>query len=99
MFLLGFRGKWTALALCKPIESAIQWLQIHYRITFATIQNSAVYHSGARVSIFATLVLRLKTIHKRSTALEASVKILLLQGLNRFHGANLTLDSDVDQDT
>ena len=38
-------------------------------------------------------------IHKRSTALEQSVKIILLEGLNRFHGANLTLCSDVDKDT
>ena len=52
MFLLGLRRKLTALALCKPIESAIQWFQIHHRITFATIQNPAVYLSGARVSIF-----------------------------------------------
>ena len=37
-------------------------------------------------------------IHKRRTALERSVKILL-EGLNRFNGANLTLNSDVDQDT
>ena len=37
-------------------------------------------------------------IHKRSTALERSVKYLL-KGLDRFHGANLTLNSDVDQDT
>ena len=59
MFLLGFRRKLTALALCKSIESAIQWIQIHHRITFATIHNSAVYLSGARVSIFSTLVPRL----------------------------------------
>ena len=59
MFLLGFRRKLTALALCKSIESAIQWFQIHHRITFATIQNPAVYLSGARVSIFFTLVPRL----------------------------------------
>ena len=26
-------------------------------------------------------------------------KIFLLEGLNRFHSANLTLNSDVDQDT
>ena len=52
MFLLGFRRKLTALALCKSMESAIQWFQIHYRITFATIQNPAVYLSGARVRIF-----------------------------------------------
>ena len=56
MFLLGFRRKLTALTLCKSIESAIQWFQIHHRITFATIQNPAVYLSGARVSIFSTLV-------------------------------------------
>ena len=62
MFLLGFRRKLTALALCKSIESAIQWFQIHHRITFATIQNPAVYLLGARVSIFATLVPRLRMI-------------------------------------
>ena len=61
MFLLDFRRKLTALALCKSIESAIQWFQIHHRITFATIQNPAVYLSGARVSIFSTLVPRLLT--------------------------------------
>ena len=33
-------------------------------------------------------------IHKRSTALERSVKIFY-----QFHGANLILNSDVDQDT
>ena len=59
MFLLGFRRKLTALALCKSIESAIQWFQIHHRITFATTQTPAVYLSGARVSIFSTLVPRL----------------------------------------
>ena len=59
MFLLGFRRKLTALALCKSIESAIQWFQIHHIITFATMQNPAVYLSGARVSIFSTLVPRL----------------------------------------
>ena len=47
MFLLGFRRKLTALALCKSIESAIQWFQIHHRITIAAIQNPAVYLSGA----------------------------------------------------
>ena len=52
MFLLGFRRKLNALALCKSIKSAIQWFQIHHRITFATIQNPAVYLSGARVSTF-----------------------------------------------
>ena len=35
-------------------------------------------------------------IHKRNTALERSVKIFLLEGLNQFHGVNLTLSSDVD---
>ena len=62
MILLGFRRKLTALALCKSIESAIQGFQIHHRITFATIQNLAVYLSGARVSIFSTLVPRLYII-------------------------------------
>ena len=32
-------------------------------------------------------------IHKRSS------KNILLESLNRFHGANLTLSSDVEQDT
>ena len=64
MFLLGFRRNSTALTKCKSIESAIQWFQIHHRITFATIQNPAVYLSGARVSIFSTLVPRLQTIEK-----------------------------------
>ena len=39
-----------------------------------------------------------KMIHKRSTAFERSVNILL-EGLNQFHSAILTLSSDVDQDT
>ena len=38
-------------------------------------------------------------IHKRSTALERSVKNILLEGLNQFDGTNLTISSDVDQDT
>ena len=40
-----------------------------------------------------------KMIHIRSTAMERSVQKVFLAGLNRFHGANLTLNSDVDQDT
>ena len=64
MFLLGFRRKLTALALCKSIESAIQWFQIHHRITFATIQNPAVCLSGARVSNFSTLVPRLPVVNE-----------------------------------
>ena len=56
MFLLGLNRNWTALALCKSIESAIQWFQKQNIITFAAIQNSAVYPLGARVSIFLTLV-------------------------------------------
>ena len=39
-----------------------------------------------------------KLLHKRSTALKRSVK-KLLEGLNQFHGANLTFSLDVDQDT
>ena len=38
-------------------------------------------------------------IHKRGTTLERSVKIPLAVGLTQFHGANLTLSVDVDQDT
>ena len=38
-----------------------------------------------------------QNIHKRSTALERSVNYLL-EGLNWFYEANLTLNSDVDQD-
>ena len=38
-----------------------------------------------------------KKIHKRSTALECSVKIL--EGLNLLYNANTTLSSDVDQNT
>ena len=37
-------------------------------------------------------------IHKRSTTLERSVKIFLLEGLNRLNGAP-TSPLDVDQDT
>ena len=37
-------------------------------------------------------------IHKESTALERSVR-KLLEGLNMFHGTNLTLKSGVDQET
>ena len=55
MFLLGFRRNWTALALFKSIESAIQWFEIHHIIAFATIQNSAIYLLGARVSILRHL--------------------------------------------
>ena len=39
-----------------------------------------------------------KMIHKRGTALEQSVKYFT-GALNGFHGANLTLSSDVNQDT
>ena len=36
-------------------------------------------------------------IHKRSNVLEQPVKIILLEGFNHFYSANLTLNSDVDQ--
>ena len=39
-----------------------------------------------------------RMIHKRGTAFKRPVKHLL-EDLNLFHGANLTLSSDVDQDT
>ena len=38
-------------------------------------------------------------IHKRSTALERSVKILNWKAFDQFHCANLALNSHVDQDT
>ena len=79
MFLLGFHRKLAALALCKSIESAIQWFQIHHRITFTTIQNPAVYLLGARVSIFSTLVPRLKVVTKSMKVL-VHIKICLVQG-------------------
>ena len=68
MFLLGFRRKLTALTFCKSIESAIQWFQIHHRIIFATIQNSSVYLSGARVSIIPTWVPDYSVTQKLLTA-------------------------------
>ena len=80
MFLLGIRRKLTALALCKSIESAIQWFQIHHSITFATIHNPAVYLSGARVSIFSTLVPQ-QSPAKRSGALSTCDKLILIIGV------------------
>ena len=74
MILLGFRRKLTAQALCKSIESAIQWFQIHHTITFATIRNSAVYLSGARVSIFSTLVPQLEPVHEISNNVVCATK-------------------------
>ena len=59
MFLLGFCRKWTALALCKSIKSAIQWFQMHHIITFVTINNAAVNLSG---SIFLNMYLGSPTI-------------------------------------
>ena len=78
MILLGFRRKLTALALCKSIESAIQWFQIHHRMTFATIRNPAVYLLGARVSIFSTLVPRLLVlVQPRNTCPYISERLLM----------------------
>ena len=59
MYQASFRRKPSAVPLCKSIESAIQWFQIHHGITFVTIHIPAVYLSGARVSISPTLVPRL----------------------------------------
>ena len=59
MYRVSFRRKPSAVPLCKSIESAIQWFQIHHGITFVTIHDPAVYLSGARVSISPTLVPRL----------------------------------------
>ena len=89
MFLLGFRRKLTALTLCKSIESAIQWFQIHHKITFATIQNPAVYLSGARVSIFSTLVPRLTGLHSELIVkYNIGLRTLLQQGISEpiFYG-------------
>ena len=87
MFLLGFRRKLSALALCKAIESAIQWFQIHHIITFATIQNPAVYLSGARVSIFSTLVPRL--IAPEDTAIWSIIETML--NIVRFHSVAIKI--------
>ena len=62
MYRASFRRKPSAVSLCNSIESAIQWFQIHYGITFVTIHNPAVYLSGARVSISTTLVPRLRMV-------------------------------------
>ena len=59
MYRASFRRKPSAVPLCKSIESAIQWFEIHHGITFVTILNPAVYLSVARVSISLTLVPRL----------------------------------------
>ena len=59
MYRASFRRKPSAVPLCKSIESAIQWFQIHHGIIFVMIHNPAVYLSGARVSISPTLVPRL----------------------------------------
>ena len=85
MFLLGFRRKLTALALCKSIESAIQWFQIHHRITIATIQNPAVYLSGARVSIFSTLVPRLIEFSDQRDLSKSLVTVSSLKTVLQFH--------------
>ena len=83
MFLLGFRRKLTALAVCKSIESAIQWFQIHHRITFVTMQNSAYTFRVQGLAFFRPWFpdymeewQRQTQIHKRSTALEWTVGIL-----------------------
>ena len=81
MFLLSFRRKLTALALCKSIESAIQWFQIHHRITFAAIQNLAVYLSGVRVNIFSALGLQLKGL----TSIQAKNMCIYMDDRNLRH--------------
>ena len=70
MFLLGFSRKWAALALCKSIETAMEWFEICHTNTFATIQNSAVYLLVGRVSIFTTLARELKRLILASLALQ-----------------------------
>ena len=70
MYRASFRRKSSAVSLCKSIESAIQWFQIHHGITFVTIHNPAVYLSGARVSISPTLVPRLNCLLKNMRRFE-----------------------------
>ena len=41
---------------------------------------------------------QIKKIHKINTTLDWYIR-KLLEGLNQFHGTNLTLNCDVDQDT
>ena len=69
MYRASFRRKPSAVPLCKSIESAIQWFQIHHGITFVTIHNPAVYLSGARVSISPTLVPRLYVVKNKDVNL------------------------------
>ena len=85
MFLLGFRRKMTAPALCMSVESAIQWFQIHHRITFANIQNPAVYLSGARVSIFSTLIPRLLLADEN----QRSIQIADFDLVNTYFGIDV----------
>ena len=44
-----------------------------------------------RKSVRNTRHTKTQMIHKRCTALEPSIKNILLEGLNRFHGANITV--------
>ena len=59
-YFMGYRRKMHAASLCKSIMFSIQWFQIHRIITFSTIYNKVVGHSGARVSPFHALVPQLK---------------------------------------
>ena len=75
MYRASFRRKSSAVSLCKSIESAIQWFQIHHGITFVTMHNPAVYLSGARVSISPTLVPRLVSILPNELRLHGQQKL------------------------
>ena len=90
MYRASFRRKSSAVSLCKSIESAIQWFQIHHGITFETIHNPAVYLSGARVSISPTLVprlvgepkLRIMQKHKRIAPERYTAEFLYMECLD-----------------
>ena len=75
MYRASFHRKSSAVSLCKSIESAIQWFLINHGITFVTIQNPAVYLSGARVSKTPTVVPRLLTVMFHCTCTNDQVRV------------------------
>ena len=57
------------------------------------------YERDLMMSLSALLSIINKNDPQKKHRLGTVSKILLLEGLNRFNGANLTLNSDLDQDT
>ena len=79
-------------------------IQKYNNITNKSQQVSPIPAGGTRqqwtdATAWEHKIQKTQMIHKRSTALERSLKNILLEGLNWFHGVNLTISSDVDQDT